>query len=248
MTRLSINVNKIALIRNSRGTNFPNLEDFVENLLRLGVKGITIHPRPDQRHIRYDDVYQISKIIKQHADVELNIEGYPDRKFIDLIKAVVPEQCTLVPDSPTQLTSDHGWDLKDPTFLQSVIQELSNVPSRLALFIEPNKEDVILVKQLGADAVEIYTEYYASRTQQDEIDLAIQSISEACIAAENVGLVVNAGHDLNLDNLERLLNHCNISEVSIGHAFTVECIHYGINEVIQRYLAMCEKRGATGWQ
>ncbi|MEG0489307.1 MAG: pyridoxine 5'-phosphate synthase, partial [Acinetobacter sp.] len=246
MTRLSINVNKIALIRNSRGTNFPDLALFVENLLKLGVKGITVHPRPDQRHIKYDDVYQISNILKQYPDVELNIEGYPDQTFIDLIKEVVPAQCTLVPDSPTQLTSDHGWDLKDPTFLQSVIKELRSTPTRLALFIEPNKEDAILAKQLGVDAIEIYTEYYASRIEKDQIDLAIQSISETCIAAENAGLVINAGHDLNLDNLERLLSHCKISEVSIGHAFTVECIQYGIHEVIQRYLTICEKRGIEG--
>ena len=241
MTRLSINVNKIALIRNSRGTNFPDLALFVDNLLKLGIKGITVHPRPDQRHIKYDDVYQISNILKQYPDVELNIEGYPDQKFIDLIKDVVPAQCTLVPDSPTQLTSDHGWDLQDPTFLQSVIKELRSTPTRLALFIEPNKQDAILAKQLGVDAIEIYTEYYASRTEKDQIDLAIQSFSETCIAAEHVGLVVNAGHDLNLDNLERLLSHCHISEVSIGHAFTIECIQYGIIEVIQRYLAICQK-------
>ncbi len=135
MTRLSINVNKIALIRNSRGTNFPDLALFVENLLKLGVKGITVHPRPDQRHIKYDDVYQISNILKQYPDVELNVEGYPDQTFIDLIKEVVPAQCTLVPDSPTQLTSDHGWDLKDPKFLQAVIKELRCTPTRLALFI-----------------------------------------------------------------------------------------------------------------
>ncbi len=241
MTRFSVNVNKIALIRNSRGTNFPDLGEFVERLLDLGVQGITVHPRPDERHIKFDDVYQISQIIKRYNGVELNIEGYPDSKFIQLIQDIEPEECTLVPDHPTQLTSDHGWELKDSIVLTSSIEQLKHLSSRIALFIEPNQEGAILAQQHGADAIEIYTEYYASRRNQSEIDLALQSIADASITAQNAGLIINAGHDLNLNNLEAVLDKCHIDEVSIGHAFTIECIHLGLNEVVKRYLKICEK-------
>ena len=241
MTRLSINVNKIALIRNSRGTNFPNLGHFVEELLDLGVGGITVHPRQDQRHIKYEDVYQISEIIKRYPHTELNVEGYPDRQFIDLIKDVIPAECSLVPDSPTQLTSDHGWDLTDKTVLAPVLNELRSVSTRLALFIEPNKNDAILAKQFDIDAVEIYTEYYASRIEPKEVSDAAKAIVETCNSAEKSGLIVNAGHDLNLNNLELLLSQCKIHEVSIGHAFTFECIQYGVKEVVKRYQEICNK-------
>lgn len=241
MTRLSINVNKIALIRNSRGRDFPNLEYFVEELLKLGVNGITVHPRPDERHIKYSDVYQISKIIKKYPGVELNIEGYPDKKFIKLIKEIIPHQITLVPDHPTQLTSDHGWDLTDPAIIVAAVKELSDVSSRLALFIEPNKDDASLAKQIGVDAVEIYTEQYANCTVKEDIEQAVKLVAETSIVAKKEGLVVNAGHDLSLENLDLLLNSCSIDEVSIGHSFTVECIKIGMKEVVRRYLDICKK-------
>ncbi|SDC00564.1 pyridoxine 5'-phosphate synthase [Acinetobacter boissieri] len=241
MARLSINVNKIALIRNSRGTNFPDLGEFVEQILKLGVGGITVHPRPDQRHIKYEDVYTISKILKRYPNAELNVEGYPDRAFLDLIKDVSPHQCTLVPDSSTQLTSDHGWDLTDSSILKPLIQEIREVPTRLTLFIEPHLEDAKLAKKFDVDAVEIYTEYYASRKIKSEIDSATQAIVNTCLAAQEEGMIVNAGHDLNLDNLENLLSCCSISEVSIGHAFTIECIQYGLKEVLNRYIEICSK-------
>ncbi|WP_111861120.1 pyridoxine 5'-phosphate synthase [Acinetobacter sp. CFCC 10889] len=241
MTRLSINVNKIALIRNARGTDFPNLTHFVEDLLKLGVQGITVHPRPDQRHIKYQDVYDLSDLIQRYPHVELNVEGYPDKDFLNLIKNVKPHQCTLVPDTPSQLTSDHGWHGNDFQFLQSVVKELRQFQTRLALFLEPNCNDVLWVKDLDIDAIEIYTEHYASQTGQKEKELAIQSILETSLAAKKYGLVVNAGHDLNLNNLGLLLEHCDIAEVSIGQAFTVECIYYGLNEVLKRYHEICLK-------
>ena len=240
MTRLSVNVNKIALIRNSRGTNYPNLIEFVEKLLKMDVKEITVHPRQDQRHIKYDDVYELTKLIERYPHVELNVEGYPDKTFMELIKDVKPAQCTLVPDSISQLTSDHGWKLSDFDMLLPVINELRQTPSRIALFLEPIKEDVVLAEKLKVDAIEIYTEHYASRTTQSEIDLEVNAISEVCDAATKANLIINAGHDLNLENLGRLLSHCEIAEVSIGHAFTIECIHLGLNEVLKRYLELCE--------
>lgn len=240
MTRLSINVNKIALIRNSRGTNFPNLVEFVEDLLKLGVKGITIHPRPDQRHIRFNDVYEITTLLRKYPDVELNIEGYPDEQFMKMIRDVRPAQCTLVPDSPTQLTSDHGWDKSDTAVLLPIIKQIRELPIRLALFIEPNNEGVILAKELAVDAVEIYTEFYASRVEPIDIQLALNSIVETTQAAKKYGLIVNAGHDLNLKNLGAILKNCAIDEVSIGHAFTIECIYDGLNNVVQHYLTLCK--------
>lgn len=241
MTRLSINVNKIALIRNSRGSNFPDLTGFIENLLALGVVGITAHPRPDQRHVKDDDIYIISKIIERYPNVELNVEGFPDQRFINLIKDVNPAQCTLVPDSPTQLTSDHGWDLRDSFILESAILDLRSSSTRIALLIESNKEDVLLAKEFNVDAVEIYTENYASKAKENEANLALQAIANACNVAKREGMIVNAGHDLNLNNLDQLLRTCSIQEVSIGHAFTVECIYHGLNNVVSKYLEICRK-------
>lgn len=243
MTRLSINVNKIALIRNSRGSNFPHLGDFVKKLLDGGVGGITVHPRPDERHIKYEDVYSIADILKNYKDTELNIEGFPDQRFIKLIQDIQPDQCTLVPDSPNQLTSNHGWPLEDSPILYTAIQEVRTTPTRLALFIEPNKNDALLARKYDIDAVEIYTEHYASRKHQHEVDLAVQAIKDTCFAANAGGLIVNAGHDLNLDNLDNLLKQCPIHEVSIGHAFTVECIHHGLSDVLKqyKYIAICQR-------
>lgn len=239
MTMLSVNLNKIALIRNSRGRDFPNLENFAQRFINLGVKGITVHPRPDQRHVTRQDVYDLAEFLALYPDVEFNIEGYPSPEFLALVCEVKPAQCTLVPDDPGQLTSDHGWVVADSkAVLEPALQQLSDAGIRSSLFLDPQPELVADVKSVGADRIELYTESYAQSFGLESEHPVFEKYAATAQAANEAGLGVNAGHDLDLKNLRRFLQIPNIQEVSIGHALVVECMLQGMEAVVEQYLAI----------
>ena len=238
MTLLSININKIALLRNSRGRNYPDVAAFAARCLDLGVAGITLHPRQDQRHARYSDVASLGQLCVQRG-AELNVEGYPAREFMDVVAQYRPAQCTLVPDAPDQLTSDHGWDMqKDAELLRPVLAQLKSLNIRSSLFVDVgiSAADLALAKQLGADRVELYTEPYAETYGTAENEAVLQAFAATALRAQQAGLGVNAGHDLNLDNLGKFLQIQDILEVSIGHAVIVESLEQGIDTVVTKYL------------
>jgi pyridoxine 5-phosphate synthase len=239
VTVLSINVNKIALLRNSRGRDFPNVLKYVEQALQLGVKGITVHPRPDERHITRRDVFEISEYLGAYPDVEFNVEGYPSTEFLDLVYSVSPAQATLVPDEPGQLTSDHGWDVAaNEAMLFDVLERLRDSGVRSSLFIDPSVTAIEQVPAVNADRVELYTgEYAANFATSAEEDVFNRYLAAANRATE-LGIGLNAGHDLDLSNLLRFLEIPNILEVSIGHALVMESLQDGISSVINRYLAI----------
>ena len=239
MTVLSVNVNKIALLRNSRGREFPSVVGFSEQLITLGVKGITVHPRPDERHITRRDVYALSEMLKEKPQVEFNIEGYPSEDFIKMVLEVCPDQCTLVPDSPEQLTSDHGWDIPpNQSVLQQVLSELRNSGIRSSLFLDPDPEMVDHVQSVAADRIELYTEDFASHYAGPEQEPVFERYRAAAQRADQLGIGINAGHDLDLQNLAKFLQMPNILEVSIGHALVVESLQFGVSAVIAKYLAI----------
>lgn len=243
MTILSVNLNKLALLRNSRGRNYPNLCHYARRFIALGAGGITIHPRPDERHIRHDDVAQLKAVVAETPGVELNIEGYPDERLLELVEAVRPHQCTLVPDAPDQLTSDHGWDfLGSDTGLKPVLQRLRDMGVRSAVFLDPDPAQVEGAVEAGSDRIELYTEEFAQHHDGPQADNVLARYRATAAVAVDQGLGVNAGHDLSLDNLDAFLDIPEILEVSIGHALTIECIDYGIEVVMQRYLAICQGR------
>lgn len=237
MTLLSVNVNKIALLRNSRGTDFPGVVDFVDTVVRLGARGITVHPRPDERHITRRDVDNINEFLKLHPQVEFNIEGFPSADFMDMVLAVKPDQVTLVPDSPEQLTSDHGWNVDaHADFLKTTLGALRKANIRSSLFLDPDPARIPAVKDANADRIELYTEEYARHFGLESEADVWQRYADTAAAARAEGLGVNAGHDLNLDNLARFLEIPGIEEVSIGHALVVECLYQGVPSVIKKYL------------
>jgi pyridoxine 5-phosphate synthase len=242
MTVLSVNLNKIALLRNSRGRDFPSVVEFARKFYDLGVRGITIHPRQDERHITRQDALNLGRLASDLRDIELNIEGYPSEEFLKLVERVNPTQCTLVPDSPLQLTSDHGWDLT--THLDQVRDTCSRLNSagiRSAIFLDPEKNQIRIAPKTGANRIELYTEEYAATYDTKANDQIFQKFKEAAMLAQELGLGVNAGHDLDLVNLSRFLGIDEILEVSIGHALTVESIEKGMDEVIGRYLDICNQ-------
>lgn len=239
MTLLSVNVNKIALLRNSRGRDYPSVTGFVRSCLELGVKGITVHPRPDQRHVRRQDVFEIAELLREWDEVEFNMEGFPSEQFLDLVLAVRPSQCTLVPDDPSQLTSDHGWDIaSNRALLQQVNERLREAGIRSSLFVDPQVEIVELVPAVNADRIELYTEEYAANFGTDSQEDVLDRYRQASERAVQLGLGVNAGHDLNLDNLPAFLQIPAILEVSIGHALIVEALELGLETVLRRYLTI----------
>lgn len=241
MTKLSVNINKIALLRNSRGRNFPNVRAFAERCLNLGAHGITLHPREDQRHARYEDVVELFALCKDH-DRELNVEGFPSPEFLDIVKRVRPAQCTLVPDMPGQLTSDHGWNIRQhEAMLKTVIAPLSALGIRVSLFVDHDYPYLEAAREVGADRIELYTEPYAEHFGTALGDTIFSGFQSAARHAQELGLGVNAGHDLNLENLGRFIDIPDILEVSIGHALIVESIEAGIESVITRYLAIVAK-------
>ncbi len=233
MTHLSVNINKIALIRNSRGGNLPNLVQIAKDCETFGAHGITVHPRPDQRHIRYDDLPALKAVVT----TEFNIEGNPVREFIDLVMACPPHQCTLVPDAPAQLTSDAGWDtVANASFLREVIGELHRKQIRVSVFVDPVAEMVEGAKAAGADRIEFYTGPFAKNFSSNP-QQAVAAYTAAAEVANAVGIGINAGHDLNLDNLRFFRSHCpQLLEVSIGHALVSDALYYGLANTIRMYL------------
>jgi len=240
MTKLSVNVNKIALLRNSRGTDYPNVRQYTERLLQLGAHGITVHPRQDERHIKYTDVRELAVLLADYPDAEFNVEGYPSDEFLALIEETRPDQCTLVPDSATQLTSDHGWDAREGgESLRVVLERLGATGARTALFMDPDVDLIAGLQGLTVDRIELYTEPYARHFDKPDGQSVLQQYRDAAQFAQQQGLGVNAGHDLNLRNLAAFLEIPGILEVSIGHALTVEALELGIAETLARYLKLC---------
>lgn len=240
MTQLSVNLNKIALLRNSRGRDFPSVVAFAEKFIALGVHGITIHPRPDARHATAQDAHDLKAALAAYPTVELNIEGYPTEDFLALIEAVKPHQCTLVPDEPNQLTSDHGWDFSQHAdFLETVLARIHAAGVRSSVFLDPDTDQVQRAASSSAQRIELYTEGFASAHGTELAASVLAQYRDAADLARRLGLGVNAGHDLDLSNLPTFLTIPGILEVSIGHVLTVECIERGMAAVINEYLSIC---------
>jgi pyridoxine 5-phosphate synthase len=237
MTRLSVNVNKIALLRNSRPLDIPNVMRAAELAIDAGAHGITVHPRPDARHIRPDDVHSLHKLVRARG-VEFNIEGNPFQQMLELVRAVRPDQCTLVPDDPDAATSDHGWDLgRDGTRLRPVIAELKALGVRVSLFMDAVDRAMATARAIGADRVELYTEPYARAFGNIEQAPVLARYVAAAKAAQREGLGVNAGHDLNRDNLPLFLRTVpGVLEVSIGHALIADALEFGMKQTVALYL------------
>lgn len=240
MTKLSVNVNKLATLRNARGKNTPNLVRTVLDIISYGAQGITVHPRPDCRHIHPDDVYNIAEVIK----VEFNIEGYPDKKFLNLVTEIKPTQCTLVPDLPNVLTSNSGWNIESNLeFLKETILELHNHGIRTSLFVDPfnlSKKDIDLLKEINTDRVELYTEAYADAYKTKEQMQILQIYKNIANFIQELDIGINAGHDLNLENLQKFITFIPIvQEVSVGHALICEALYFGLEKTISCYLDCC---------
>ncbi|MDE6256242.1 MAG: pyridoxine 5'-phosphate synthase [Muribaculaceae bacterium] len=233
MTRLSVNINKVATIRNARGENVPDVVEFALACERAGAQGITVHPRPDERHITRADVYELRRAIS----TEFNIEGYPSPEFLKLVIEANPEQVTLVPDAPDAITSSAGWDVKgEAEFLIPVIERLRSAGIRTSVFVDPEPSQVKEAARIGADRVELYTKPYADLFPLDP-DKAVEPYIKAAKAAVDSGIGLNAGHDLNTHNLHFLYRRLpRLDEVSIGHALISDCLYWGLDETIKRYL------------
>lgn len=234
MTRLSVNINKVATLRNARGQNTPDLINVAKDIERFGANGITVHPRPDERHIKYEDVEDLASVLT----TEFNVEGYPNKLFIDLVKKVRPTQVTLVPDPPGVLTSNAGWDTKENLgLLTEVLSDLKNEGIRTSVFVSTDMKFIEGAKYAGADRVELYTEPYANMYNQNS-QAAIKPFVEASFFAKELGLGLNAGHDLNLKNLNFFSQKIpDLMEVSIGHALISDALYYGLENTVQMYLA-----------
>ncbi len=239
MTLLSVNVNKIALLRNSRGGGLPSVLEAAHAAIAAGAHGITVHPRPDARHITYQDARDLKAAIK----VELNIEGNPTPDFLDFVCEVRPAQCTLVPDEPGQLTSDHGYDLrKSGATLVPIVKRLHERGIRVSLFMDPAPADMGLAKQTGADRIELYTESYAAAFARGDYKTVLDAFVKTAAAARAAGLGINAGHDLNQKNLGPFLDAIpEVAEVSIGHALICEAIYDGLAPTVRAYAAICTR-------
>ena len=237
MTKLSVNINKIATLRNTRGGNTPNVVEAALNIERFGGQGITVHPRPDERHIRYNDVADLAKVVS----TEFNIEGYPNRKFIDIVLAANPAQVTLVPDPPGVLTSNAGWDvIAKRDFLKEVLQEFDKANIRTSVFMDCDAKQIEAAAEIGAKRIELYTEAYASHYRIDRAK-AIAPYKEAAELAQKLNLGLNAGHDLSLENIQYFAaNLPNLLEVSIGHALISEALYMGLENTVQSYLRELE--------
>jgi pyridoxine 5-phosphate synthase len=237
MTRLSVNINKIATLRNARGGNNPDVVKVAIDCERFGAQGITVHPRPDERHIRYSDVINLKKVVK----TEFNIEGYPDERYLKLIEEVRPAQATLVPDEPGAITSNAGWDtLKHASFLKEVVQQIKSLGVRVSVFVDPSPRMVEGAAKISADRIELYTEPYAQEFHLSR-EVAVKPYIECESIARRSGLGVNAGHDLDLNNLNYLVQSIpELDEVSIGHALVCDALYYGLENTIQLYLKQCK--------
>lgn len=233
MTRLSVNINKIATLRNARGEDYPNLIKTAEDIISFGAQGITIHPRPDERHIRYSDAYEL----KEKINTELNIEGNPNKKFIDLVNEIKPEQVTLVPDSEDVITSNAGWDtINNFSFLKDIVKQFKSNSIRVSIFIDPDIDMLEGAKKIDADRVELFTGPYAKEYNKDKLK-AIEKYIQCSQVANEINLELNAGHDLNQNNLDFFIQSTkNIKEVSIGHALISESLYKGLHSTIKSYL------------
>jgi pyridoxine 5-phosphate synthase len=245
MTALSINLNKIALIRNSREGNYPSVVKHAQTCIDFGIDGITVHPRPDQRHIRPDDVRQLAALTNPLDEVEFNIEGNPFADalgsypgLVTLVQETQPDQCTLVPDADNQLTSDHGFDLtQQADQLVPIIEQIKAMGVRVSLFMDPDLQQIKLASEVGADRIELYTGPYAAAWGSNQLETLFQQHLEAANLATSLGMGVNAGHDLNLDNLAKFASIPDLLEVSIGHAFTVDSLDMGMVSALRAYQA-----------
>ncbi|MAY83666.1 MAG: pyridoxine 5'-phosphate synthase [Flavobacteriales bacterium] len=233
MSRLSVNINKIATLRNARGGNLPNLIEVAKDCEKFGAEGITVHPRPDERHIRYQDVHELRSVLS----TEFNIEGYPSKEFLELVHDVKPAQVTLVPDPPGVLTSNAGWNAREEqAFLKEVISDLIDAGMRVSIFMETDKEQISAALDTGTDRIELYTGPYAEQYPSDR-EKAVAPYREAALHAKKLGLGINAGHDLNLDNLAYFKSEVpELLEVSIGHALICDALYLGLENTIQQYL------------
>ncbi|CAL2108510.1 Pyridoxine 5'-phosphate synthase [Tenacibaculum sp. 190524A02b] len=233
MAKLSVNINKIATLRNSRGGNVPNLLQVAKDVQVFGAEGITIHPRPDERHIRYQDAYDLKNVVT----TEYNIEGNPIKKFKDLVLEIKPTQVTLVPDGENVLTSNAGWDtISNQSYLQEVIQEFKSAGIRTSIFIDTDLKLIEAAAKTGTDRIELYTEKYATEFEKGNKE-AVEPYTKAAMLANELGLGINAGHDLNLENIQFFKQNIpNLAEVSIGHALISESIYLGIENVVNMYL------------
>ena len=238
MTQLSVNLNKIALLRNTRSIGIPSVLRAARITLEAGAHGITVHPRPDGRHVRAHDVRELSELLRDWPRAEFNIEGNPFHGLLDFVREVRPQQCTLVPDESGQFTSDHGWDLTvDADRLTPIITELKAMKVRVSLFMDPIPEAMAAVKKLGADRIELYTEPYAEAFGKYNQAVVLKQYVDTAHEAQMLGLGVNAGHDLNLQNLPLFLQAIpNVMEVSIGHALIADALELGLAETVRRYL------------
>lgn len=237
MTKLSVNINKIATLRNARGGNNPDVVKVALDCERFGAQGITVHPRPDERHIRYQDVIDLSKVVT----TEFNIEGYPDRRFMEIIRLVRPAQATLVPDPPHVLTSNNGWDtITHQEMLKDIVAELHESGTRVSIFINPETKYFEPAKTTGTDRVELYTEPYATLFPKDR-NAAVKPYVEVALLARELGLGLNAGHDLDLHNLQFLKKNIPfLDEVSIGHALICDALYFGLENTVQMYRRQLE--------
>lgn len=232
MTYLSVNINKVATLRNARGENVPDVQRFAQECERLGAQGITVHPRPDGRHIKYEDVFRLRPLVT----TEFNIEGYPTPEFMDLVLKVKPAQVTLVPDAPDTLTSHEGWDVEpNMEFLTGIIDRLRDAGIRTSIFVGTDEDNIKAAARTGTDRVELYTKPYADMYPENP-EAAVAPFVEASRAAHRAGLGVNAGHDLNLDNLKYFHSHLPfLNEVSIGHAIISDALYLGLEETLRLY-------------
>ena len=238
MTQLSVNINKFATLRNARGANLPDILKVAEDCERFGAQGITVHPRPDERHIRYKDVIDLSGLVK----TEFNIEGYPTKKFVELVLLVKPKQVTLVPDTPDAITSNAGWNVTEHSaFLADLVETFQEEGIRTSIFVDANEAMIDAAAKTGTDRVELYTEPYAAQYAENR-EAAIEPFHKAAIHAKKIGLSVNAGHDLNLSNLPYLIDTIPwVEEVSIGHALINDALYMGLENTIKAYLECLKK-------
>jgi pyridoxine 5-phosphate synthase len=243
MTHLSVNLNKVALLRNARPLAIPSVVKMGEISIAAGAHGLTVHPRPDERHIRRSDVYDLAALLKQHPTIEYNIEGNPlESPFMEIIREVRPHQCTLVPDDLTQNTSDHGWNVaQDADKLKPIIAELNELGCRVSLFIDPDIEQIKRAGELGCERIELYTEPYATAYREGNGEESFELYRQAAACAQAIGLGVNGGHDLNLENLSKFKEIPNLLEVSIGHALTADALEMGFAGAVKAYLRALSK-------
>jgi pyridoxine 5-phosphate synthase len=237
MTRLSVNLNKVALLRNSRSLGIPSVLRAAERCIEAGAHGITVHPRPDQRHVKPSDVLELAELLRDHPGVEFNVEGNPFPEFLEVARRARPVQCTLVPDDPDAVTSDHGWNLnEEATWLKSIISELHEGGTRVSIFMDVESDQWERARELGADRVELYTQPYAAAYARNDFEIVLGRFAAAANAAQSVGLGVNAGHDLNLQNLGPFCRIPGILEVSIGHALVSDALEVGLYQAVREYL------------